>query len=173
MTDPTDFERALEVILQKEAGYWVDPGAGPTNLGVTVRSWSDWVGHEATAEEIRALSGATVAPFYEAKYWQLAACDQAPHGLDLMLFDCAVNQGPGTAVKFVQTVLGLDVDGHVGPLTKQAIMTCDVGKTIDAVAERRKAKYQQSAGFDHFGNGWFNRVDEITKLSHQWAGTGA
>ena len=38
-------------------------------------------------------------------------------GVDLMVFDMAVNSGPGRAGKILQRVVGATVDGGIGPQT--------------------------------------------------------
>ena len=119
----TRFAACLPLILAHEGG-WVDhpsdPG-GATNLGVTIGTLSDWLGRPATKVEVKALTPATVAPIYEARYWKAAHCHELPAGVDYMCFDLAVNSGPGQSLKWLQMELGVTADGVIGPKTLSAL----------------------------------------------------
>jgi lysozyme family protein len=70
--------------------------------------------------EVRALARAEAAAIYKSLYWDGCNGDALPAGLDLMLFDFAVNSGPVKAIKTLQGVLKVRADGLVGPLTLAA-----------------------------------------------------
>src|SRR5579871_5727548 len=95
------FADCLPVILRSEGGFVDDPQdpGGATNLGITLNTLSAWQGRTATVEEVKGLTPAAVAPIYQAMYWNVARCGQCPAGVDLMVFDEAVNQGPGRAIR--------------------------------------------------------------------------
>ena len=100
-----NFERALAAVLHHEGGFVnhpSDPG-GMTNLGCTKKVWEEWVGHEVDEKAMRALTPADVAPLYKAKYWDKIKGDELPDGVDYVVFDCAINSGPGRAIKFLQS----------------------------------------------------------------------
>ena len=110
------FKEALEIILHHEGGYVnhpKDPG-GETNLGVTKRVYEDFGG----TKDMKDLTIEDVEPIYRKNYWDKCRCDDLPSGLDLCVFDFAVNAGPGRAAKYLQTlVAALPVDGGIGPMT--------------------------------------------------------
>ncbi|MCC7278676.1 MAG: hypothetical protein IT487_10235 [Chromatiaceae bacterium] len=54
---------------------------------------------------------------YRRDYWQVLHGNQFPPGLDLLLLDCAINQGPATAIKLLQRTLRIREDGLIGPET--------------------------------------------------------
>ena len=58
---------------------------------------------------------------YRARYWDAVAGDELPEGLDLAVFDFAVNSGPVRAVAYLQAALGVAQDGIVGPVTLGAV----------------------------------------------------
>jgi lysozyme family protein len=154
------FASCLPIILQNEGGFVddaADPG-GATNLGITLDTLSSWLGQAATVEDVRALTPATVAPIYQALYWNVAHCENCPAGVDLMVFDEAVNQGPGRAVCTLQAALGVAVDGLFGPATQAALAQADPVAAITAMAATRVTYYRALANFPRFGNGWLNRV---------------
>lgn len=166
------FNRCLAVILQAEGGYSEnpqDPG-GATNLGITQRALSDWIGSPATIDQVKALTPDSVAPIYEAHYWDAISGADLPTGVDLIAFDCAVNQGPGIAARFLQEAAGAPVDGVVGPHTIAALKTAPAASLVAAITVLRRERYEATANFATFGAGWLRRLDEVSSLATQDAG---
>jgi lysozyme family protein len=123
------FEQCLAEVLKQEGGYpddKRDPG-GATNLGVTLHTLAAWRKVEPwTAlgkEAVKALGEDEAAGIYRSLYWQRCNCDALPVGIDLALFDYAVNSGPVRAIKSLQGKCRLVQDGPVGPKTIAALKT--------------------------------------------------
>ena len=169
----TNFPACLEVVLQSEGGFSDDPQdpGGVTNLGVTLHTWSGYVGHTATVAEMHALTPAMVAPLYRSEYWNACDCDFLPNGVDLMIFDEAVNAGPGRARRSLQTAAGVTADGSIGPPTEAAVKASSPINLIGAVATNREAFYRSLPTFSRFGKGWLARV-ERTKIAALAMATG-
>ena len=110
-----NYQPSLEMILHHEGGYVNhprDPG-GETNLGVTKRVYEEFGGEK----DMKDLTVEDVAPIYKKGYWDKCKCDSLPSGLDLVVFDFAVNAGPGRAAQFLQRIIGVEPDGGIGPIT--------------------------------------------------------
>ena len=153
------FSACLPVIIQSEGGYVVDQG-GPTNLGVTQAALSFWLRRPATVADVQALTPETVAPLYQADFYNVACCNLLPAGLDLMVFDEAVNEGPGRAVRHLQEALGVVVDGDFGPETHTAVNDCNVVDTINKLHDTNAAYYESlDAQFPQDEGGWQARND--------------
>jgi len=164
------FSEALEVILHHEGGYVnhpKDPG-GETNLGVTKRVYEDFGGEK----EMKELVKEDVEPIYKKNYWDRVKGDDLPEGLDLCIFDFAVNAGPGRAAKFIQRLVNTTVDGGIGPNTIKCINDhvekYGVSTTIDQYQSARHNYYQGLSTFETFGRGWTRRVDEVTEKTKKW-----
>ena len=105
---------ALTHVLAQEGGYVdhpADPG-GATNKGITIQTLAQWRGHAVTKDDVRNLSIKEAGEMYHARYWQAVHADDLPAGLDLAMFDYAVNSGPARAIKTLQQALGLTPDGR-------------------------------------------------------------
>ena len=154
------FADCLPVILQSEGGFVNDPQdpGGATNLGVTLKTLSGWLGRPASVAEVRALPPDDVAPIYQANYWNAVHCDDCPPGVALMIFDEAVNQGPGRAMRSLQSAVGLAPDGVYGAATRAAVQACYPGATVNAIAADREAFYRSLPTFGRFGPGWLARL---------------
>ena len=155
------FDGCLPIVLASEGGFVDDPRdpGGATNLGITRQTLSAWLGRPASLAEVRALTPAAAAPIYRADYWNAAHCGDCPAGVDLMVFDAAVNQGVGRAIRILQAALGVAVDGGFGPATLAAVRAADPATLVGAIAARRSADYRGLAGFPRFGEGWLERVE--------------
>ena len=118
-----NFDAALKLVLVHEGGFVNDPQdpGGPTNMGITQSTLSDFLGRPATIEDVRDIDGETVAEIYRRSYWALGQCDHLPVGLDYAVFDFAVNSGVSRAVKMLQKVVGAKQDGALGVKTLAAV----------------------------------------------------
>ena len=159
-----NYEHCLEMILHHEGGYVnhpKDPG-GETNLGVTKRVYEEWGGEKDMTD----LLVEDVAPIYQKNYWDRCKCDDLPSGLDLCVFDFAVNAGPSRSAKFLQRLIGTTVDGGIGPNTLKAVHNYVEEVGLEAATEgyqsSRQEYYESLGTFDTFGRGWTRRVEETT-----------
>jgi lysozyme family protein len=162
-----NFESALKAILHHEGGFVnhpSDPG-GMTNLGVTKRVWEEWVGHEVDEKQMRALTHAIVGPVYKAKYWDKIKGDDLPEGVDYCVVDAAVNSGPGRAAKWLQSCVGVEPDGGIGPKTLAAVAAFDPAELVEDYAKRRLSFLMDLPHWGTFGKGWGRRVAEVQTVA--------
>jgi uncharacterized protein (TIGR02594 family) len=165
---PAVFDVALSHVLKMEGGYSndpVDPG-GPTNFGITL---ADFASHEKTTisnatrptliANLQNIPPTTVREIYETKYWRAAGCSHLPASIAIFHFDCAVNMGVGTAIRMLQTSLGCDIDGELGPVTILAAANANPAVTLETYANLRRHRYRSLTTYARFGRGWFARVD--------------
>ena len=106
---PARFARCVAEVLKHEGGFVNhprDPG-GATNRGITHITLADWRGGPVTAEDVRTMSEAEAREIYRSKYWNAIQGDNLPAGVDLAVFDLAVNSGVGRAARMLQQQLGV------------------------------------------------------------------
>ncbi len=166
-----NFDEALKALLKHEGGYVnhpADPG-GRTNLGVTQRVWEEWVGHAVDEQTMRGLTPDAVAPLYRQRYWDAVRGDDLPSGVDLVVFDCAVNSGVGRASKFLQRVVGVADDGKIGPATIRAVLAKDPKEVVDGFCDMRQTFLEGLPTFATFGRGWSRRVAEVREQGENLA----
>lgn len=183
MPDPTAaerFARCLDHVLAHEGGYAdhpKDPG-GATNMGITHKTLARWrkvsPWWKLPKAEVRTLGRPEAAHIYEASYWQQVHGTELPAGLDLAVFDFAVNSGPSRAIKSLQSSLKVKADGWIGPLTldalKARIAAAGIAGLITALCDRRLGFLQRLATFAVFGRGWSRRVADIRAAALAMAG---
>ncbi len=144
------------IVGELEGGERVtdDPrdAGGLTKWGVSQRSFPSLDIRNLTREQAMAL--------YDTHYWQRSRCDEMPAPVALMVFDCAVNQGAGTAARLLQRALGVSPDGVLGPATMLQIKQQDPVDVLQRLALLRVEKY---LGLNNsaFEKGWINRVVRV------------
>ncbi len=156
-----NFQAALTHTLAFEGGYSdhpSDPG-GATNYGITKATLEAWRGRSVTKAQVRALTVEEAGEIYRARYWATSACDSLPAGLDLAVFDCAVNQGATRAAQLLQQCLGITADGKIGPKTLAAVLKADADDLLLEFLSRRMNAYGLLRTlFRTFGLGWSRRL---------------
>jgi len=143
---------ALDAVLAHEGGYVDDPRdpGGATRYGISSRAYPD--------VDIEALSIEDAKDLYANDYWHKMRCDDLPSGLDLLVFDAAVNQGPGAAAIMLQQAVGANVDGIIGPRTMDKAQMGNPEPAIRELVALRATRYGNTATFPRFGLGWMRRL---------------
>ncbi len=98
------FDRCIRAVLSEEGGlsdHPQDPG-GLTKYGISRRAYPDL--------DIRRLTMDEAIELYRRDYWNPVHGTDLPASLALLVFDSAVNQGAGTAVRLLQKAVGVTED---------------------------------------------------------------
>ena len=172
-----NFVQSLKHLLDSEGGFTNDPRdpgnklpdgrAGCTMYGVTQASWESFIGKRVTQEQMKQLAPQSVAPIYKKKYWDAVNGDELPAGLDYLMFDFAVNVGPGRAIKIMQSALGVSVDGVIGRITMKALRDASPEELIEKFSEEKEAYYKSLPTFSTFGKGWLNRIASVKEYASE------
>jgi lysozyme family protein len=167
-----NFEQCFAFVLKNEGGYVDDPRdpGGATNLGCTKAAWEQYVGHAVTKDNIRELGPNDVMPLYKTKYWDAVRGDDLPAGVDYAVFDFAINSGPFRATKTLQSILGVSIDGQIGPETINALELHNPRDISTQVCEARLAYLQSLSNYGIFGKGWSRRVSEVESMAFSMVG---
>ena len=158
-----NFPKALAAVLVHEGGYVnnpADPG-GMTNLGCTKAVWEEHCGHTVDEKAMRALTPNDVGPLYKRKYWDKVCGDDLPAGVDYVVFDAAINSGAGRAAKWLQSCVGVEPDGGIGPKTLAAVKAFDPQQLVKDYAKRRLSFMMDLPTWGTFSKGWTTRVNEV------------
>jgi lysozyme family protein len=161
----SNFEKCLDLLLKHEGGFVNDSrdNGGMTNLGVTIKVWEEWVGHDVDEKQMRALTPLMVAPLYKRKYWDACRANELVAGVDYCVFDVAVNSGVGRAIKLLQSCVGATPDGGYGSITAGLVKKAeqDPARLIELYCAKRMEFLQSLKSFPAFGKGWSRRVAEV------------
>lgn len=148
----TPFDKAIEFVLAYEGEISDDPhdSGGLTKWGISERQHPEVRSKEFTRD--RAVE------IYKAAYWNRCKCGQLPSPIAFALMDCAVNQGPPTAIRLLQKSLSVRADGVIGPQTLQAIQKAKHSVLVAEFCARRAYQYSLHPDITRFGLGWFRRL---------------
>lgn len=151
-----NFNKAVDIILLHEGGYSKDPSdpGGETNFGISKRSYPD--------VDMKTITRQDAIVIYRRDYWDKCRIDELPESLRLITFDCAVNQGPKTAITILQSSIGVPVDGVIGSATIAALRACNAPDVLKSVSLRRFKLYYSNKNFAKYGFGWIARLIDVT-----------
>ena len=156
----------IDGILEREGAFVDRPEdrGGPTKFGVTARTLSTWRGRVVTAADVAALTPEEAREIYRRVYLDRTGLWGIPNvPLRALLLDCAVNHGPGDAIRWLQRALRVTpVDGALGSQTLGALDASDQRRVYLSVCAQRVRRYgdlitrQPSQAI--FASGWMNRA---------------
>ncbi len=149
-----------------EEGGWSDnpddPG-GATMRGITLRTYRDWCARNGLSvpskDDLRLMPDSQRTVIYQGGFWVPIAGDALPLGVDLMVFDFGVNDGPPRSAELLQRVAGVAEDGVIGSITLAAVGGMDAGEVIGRLAIAQANHYRSRPDFGEFGKDWLARTD--------------
>lgn len=149
------FEVCHAVTAKWEGGWSnhaADPG-GKTMYGVTEAVYHAWLREQGKQPRpVRNISMAEALSIYKSNYWYAAKCDRLAIGVDLAVYDAAVNSGVSRGRKWLMASLGgTDVD------------------TVKRICKARLSFVQGLRTWKVFGKGWRNRIADIEAKGVAWA----
>ncbi|MFG1242446.1 glycosyl hydrolase 108 family protein [Xanthobacter sp. V7C-4] len=170
----TSFAPALTAVLRHEGGYSNhpdDPG-GPTMKGIIQRVYDGYRrGKGLAVRPVREIEEEELQEIYRRQYWDAIRADELPEGIDYVVFDGAVNSGPGQSVKWLQRALGLPADAEMGAVTlaaARAAAETAPARLVDDICDRRLAMLKALRTWPVFGRGWGRRVEDVRKAGKAW-----
>lgn len=186
------FERCLAHLLRQETGYpqpeggpfrrnhagtndlpkrpdgnWYDDDqddtGGRTAAGILQREYDPWRRAKGLdTRDVWLIEDDEIRAIYHSKYWEACGANRVPAGLDLALFDFAVLCGVGTAVRRLQSILHVRLDGHYGPATHDAVTGAEsIDTLINQLCDARRSYLRSCKTFWKHGKGWLKRVDRV------------
>jgi len=170
-----NIEHFLDHTLTLEGGYVNDPddAGGETNYGITRRVYEAYLaerGRELSADEsMRDISMDDVNDIYRNQYWDILHCDSLPDGIDLLLADFAVNSGAMRAATTLQRIVGVEPDGHIGPITLDAVAEKTNEELLHELFICRRKHYFKISSIRNnrkFLRGWYNRLNSVYNTAH-------
>jgi len=154
-----NFKASLAAVLKSEGGNDDDPAdhGGRTSRGITQKEYDAWRSeHKLPRLDVWKASDQDIHDIYHDEYWAPLG-DKLPIGVDYLYFDMAVNAGPHRAAVLLQEALGVNADGRIGPITRQAIATADAKVLVEHFSAS-KASWYRSLHQPTFTQGWLNRT---------------
>ena len=167
-----NLERSIEEVLRHEGLFTDDPRdpgnahGGATNYGVTLKTYRKYKRNpHLTVEDLKNITMKEVHDIYKVGYWDPVRADELPGGVDFLVFDMAINAGPGRAAKLLQEVINVRADGAIGPITLRTVNQDSPERVVTAYTEAREDYYRSLPHFPTFGRGWLRRTRESETIA--------
>lgn len=161
-------EKLIPFILKWEGGYVNDPidKGGATNKGITIGTYRHFYGKDKTIDDLKAMSEAQWEKIFMAGYWRpFKATNIKSQGIANIVVDWAWASGTTSAIRNVQKVLGVTIDGIVGDETLTAINRADSKELFERIKTARidfvEAIVKRTPSQKRFIKGWINRINAI------------
>lgn len=161
------FDEAHQFTARWEGGWSNhkdDPG-GATMLGVTQRTYDRWrVGRGLPTRSVRQVTKPEALAIYRQGYWQPVRGPELPAPLAMVVYDIAVNAGPGRAIRMLQGAAGAAVDGQFGPKTMAAALAKyerDPRRLLSEIGRRRLYHWSALRHWNVFRKGWRRRCCDL------------
>jgi lysozyme family protein len=152
-----DSSIAIKLTLQNEGGFTDNPAdsGGATNMGIEQR--------DLPYINIQDLTEAQAINYYDDHYWSALYSQIESQLVANKIFDFGVLFGVGTAVKFLQEILNITVDGVFGEGTLAEVNNTDEVSLLKAY-KVEMVKYVLAIGADNpkdreFVAGWIKRIN--------------
>jgi lysozyme family protein len=153
------YDSKHNVIVENVPG---DSG-GPTKYGIDHASHPD--------VDIANLTADGAKKIYYDSYWCPVYADELGSPIGEFMFDTGVNNGIGYAVRVLQTVLGIGVDGRIGPVTLGEARRQDSQELFSKLVEARNQHYRaivdRIPGDAKFLKGWLNRTEDLLAFGNK------
>ena len=150
-----------------EGGFVNDPDdqGGATNKGITIGAFRSVYGGNKTIEDLKRLTDNQWEHIFKAKYWNRWDADKIEDpSVAFFLVDWVWGSGVW-GIKRPQKLLGVEVDGIVGPKTIAAVNAFNGKELFEALKEDKRAYLQRICCITptnrKFLNGWLRRLDSM------------
>lgn len=170
-SEKSPFQEILTNTLELEGGYSNDPvdRGGETNYGITKNVYQSWLKkHNLTPTSMKNISLEDAQKIYDEYYWQPIQGNKLPPILAQQLFDYAVHSGPRQAIRDLQKILGVKVDGIMGPKTLSAIQSSDPNQLAEQLLSARESflhnLVKKLPEYKKFQKGFLNRIKKMRNL---------
>lgn len=162
-----NLELSLKAVFGHEGGLSTDRGdrgnwtSGVIGVGTFKGTKYGIAAHAFPELDIPNLTVEAAAEIYREDYWKPINGDALPSGVDLVVFDSAVNSGVDRATRWLQQAVGAKVDGDIGPETMAAVAKFKPTEIINRVLDLRMSFLRNAKTWARHGVGWTNRVNAI------------
>lgn len=175
------FEKFIDPMIVAEGGskFTNDPvdSGGATKFGITFKTLKAYRGEDISVEDVKNLGRDEAVSIYHDMYYTKPKIDLINDvAVQEVVMDHGINAGPANGVRLLQRVLGVGVDGRMGPQTAAAVdeytQKHGTTKLINEYSKARETYYRRLVERRpkdiKFLRGWLNRVEKTrAKLTTQ------
>ena len=191
-TKKASFEEAQKLVKTAEAGYsddrgdngnYIDVPGGKrfigTNHGISAPILDKYFKKQGikrllTKEDMINLSYKTALKIYKSDYWDAQHLGElSDQNVANVIYDGCVNQGTDAMRSIVRDALeenGVEISDNDIIFSKEILTKANSVNQVDlfnSIKKYRELRYKESDTFSRHGEGWLNRLDNITYVSQE------
>jgi lysozyme family protein len=189
---PASFEKAQGLVKLAEAGYSNDRGDNGnfisvpggrrfigTNHGISAPILAEYLKKQGikrliNKDDMMNLSYKTALKIYKANYWNAQHLSElSDQNVANVIYDGCVNQGIDAMRSIVRDALeenGIEISDNDVIFSKEILSkanSVDQVKLFNSIKKFREARYKESGTFSRHGEGWLNRLDNISYVPQE------
>jgi lysozyme family protein len=186
-SNKASFEKAQGLVKLAEAGYsddrgdngnYIDVPGGKrfigTNHGISAPILDNYFKSQGikrllTKDDMINLSYKTALEIYKADYWNAQHLGElTDQNVANVIYDGCVNQGTDAMRSIVRNALeanGVDISDNDVIFSKEVLSKANKlnqVKLFNSIKKFRESRYKESDTFNRHGDGWLNRLDNIS-----------
>lgn len=165
-----NFDKAINRILPQEGGFTKNPidrgnwtsgriGVGKLNgtkYGISAMMYPNL--------DIKNLTWPQAKDIYLMDFWTPLRADQFHDGVAYQLLDFAINSGIKNTTQALQRAIGVNDDGHFGPVSLAAAENISESDLIMLLLAERLDFMVSVSTWVEFGKGWARRIAANLRL---------
>lgn len=162
-----DIKPLVAWIKSWEGGFANDPNdkGGPTNKGITLGTFRSVYGQNKTVDDLKRMTDQQWEHIFLTKFWNRWQADQIKDiNVAFLLVQWVWGSGVW-GIKNPQKVLGVKVDGIVGPKTIAAVNSRNGRDLFEALKAEKRAYFERicvaTPTNRKFLKGWLRRLDSM------------
>lgn len=192
VTTNASFEKAQGLVKLAEAGYSDDRGDNGnfidvpggrrfigTNHGISAPILAEYFKEQGikrllTKDDMMNLSYKTALKIYKANYWNAQHLGElSDQNVANVIYDGCVNQGVDAMRSIVRDALednGVEISDNDVIFSKEVLSKAnniDPVELFNSIKKFREARYKESETFGRHGEGWLNRLDNISYVPQE------
>jgi hypothetical protein len=143
----THFEQCVDIVMrQQDIAHRAKVPVSTSQFGLTLEELRALRNDMSlTADDFNKLTREQARELYRSRYWNVLRCDELPVGVDLVVFDFGVDEGPPVSARALQQVVGAGADGSIGPVTITATKMMSPAEVVSKVSQRRNSASKDRA----------------------------
>lgn len=162
-------EAIIERVVMREGSKYVVETMTCSKFGVTREKLSEWRGTTCSCDDVKALTKDEAVRIYLSMMGETRIGEIVSPALCELLFDGAVNCGPGRAVRWLQRAIGAEDDGLIGAQTLARIPAVPLREIYGSILDQRIVHHGRIATADpdkyaRYMHGWAVRCGEFVRV---------
>lgn len=162
-----NYKLMIPWIKKWEGGYANDPddAGGCTMQGITIATYQRYFGKDNTCSDLKNITDQQWEYIFKIGFWDKMQADEIKsQSVAELIVQMAWGSGAVTATKRIQKLLGVKVDGVIGPITLWHINKQNPRTLFTDLKDMREqwlVEISKKGNNKKYLKGWLNRLNDL------------